>query len=271
MTVTLTREFDALKTRLKSTWEAGDYATFAKPMEAGSIEFFDRLGIEPGIKFLDVGCGAGQLTIPAALRGIDVTAIDLAQNLLDVANARAQAHGLKLDIRQVDAEAIPFEDDSFDVVMSFIGAMFAPRPELVASEMVRVCRSDGRIIMGNWTPTGFVGQMFKLVGQHVSPANFPSPVLWGVEDEVRARLSDKVSDLKTTKRSFPFRYPFGPSEVADFFIRNYGPTVKANAALEGEAREAFRNDLIGHWSAANLATDGTTAVDAEILEVIATK
>jgi SAM-dependent methyltransferase len=263
---------EALKSRLKGTWEAGDYTIFAQPMEAGATEFFDRLGIAPGTRLLDIGCGAGQLTIPAARRDIDVTGLDLAQNLVDHANARAKAEGLKTEIVQGDAEALPFPDASFDVTLSFIGAMFAPRPELVASEMARTCRRDGRIIMGNWTPSGFVGQMFKLVGKHVPPpAIFPSPVLWGVEDEVRARFGDMVSDLQTTKRMFPFRYPFGPEEVADFFIAYYGPTVRANAALEGEAREAFRNELIAHWAAANTATDGTTAVEGEYLEIVATR
>lgn len=270
MTATLTPEMETLKARLKGTWEAGDYATFAQPMEAGAIEFFDRLGLPAGTRLLDIGCGAGQLTIPAARCGIHVTGLDLAQNLVDHANARAKAEGLDLDIRQGDAEAIPFPDASFDAVMSFIGSMFAPRPDLVASEMARVCRPGGQMIMGNWTPTGFVGQMFKLVGRHVPPPPiFPSPVLWGVEDEVRARFGDTVTNLQMTKRMFPFRYPFGPEAVADFFIAHYGPTVRANAALEGEKREAFRNELIAHWSNANQATDGTTAVEGEYLEIIA--
>lgn len=272
MTATLTPEMESLKTRLKGTWEAGDYATFAKPMEAGAIEFFDRLGIAPGTRLLDIGCGAGQITIPMAKRGINVTGLDLAQNLVDHANARAQAEGLEIEIRQGDAEALPFSDASFDVTLSFIGAMFAPRPELVASEMARTCRPGGQVIMGNWTPTGFTGQMFKIVGSHVPPpAIFPSPVLWGVEDQVRARFGDLVSDIQFTKRMFPFRYPFSPEEVVDFFIKYYGPTVRANAALEGEKRAAFRNELIAHWTATNQATDGTTAVEAEYLQVIATR
>lgn len=272
MTATLTPEMESLKTRLKGTWEAGDYTIFAQPMEAGAIEFFDRLNIAKGTRLLDVGCGAGQLTIPAARRGIDVTGLDLAQNLVDHANVRAQAEGLTIEILQGDAESLPFPDASFDAVLSFIGSMFAPRPDLVASEMARVCRPGGQMIMGNWTPSGFVGQMFKIVGKHVPPpAIFPSPVLWGVEDEVRARFGDTVSDLKLTKRMFPFRYPFTPEEVVDFFIAYYGPTVRANAALEGEKREAFRNELIAHWTAANTATDGTTAVEAEYLEVVGTR
>jgi SAM-dependent methyltransferase len=265
-------EMEALKGKLKSTWEAGDYGIFAQYLEEGALEFFARLDIATGTKLLDIACGAGQLTIPAAKQGIDVVGIDLAQNLVNQANARAQAEGMQIDIRQGDAEDLPFADASFDVVFSLIGAMFAPRPELVASEMTRVCRPGGKVIMGNWAPEGHVGQMFKTIGKHVPPpAIFPSPILWGKEDVVRERFANGLSDLQLTKRMYPFRYPFGPAKVVDFFIETYGPTVRANAALEGDAREAMRSELIDLWTRSNQATDGSTYVLAEILEVIGTK
>ncbi len=271
-TTAMTPEMEALKGRLRATWESGDYGVFATYLEPGAIEFFDRLHIPPGTKMLDIGCGAGQLTIPAAKRGIDVTGIDLAQNLVDQANERARAEGLDLDIRQGDAENLNVPDASYDVVFSLIGSMFAPRPDLVASEMIRACRPGGKVIMGNWTPEGHVGQMFKVIGKHVPPpAIFPSPLLWGTEEKVRERFGRGVRDLRLTRHMYPFRYPFGPEEVVNIFIATYGPTLRANAALEGEAREAFRNDFIDLWSRNNSATDGTTAVQAEILEVVGTR
>lgn len=264
-----TPEMDALKGRLKSTWESGDYGIFAKYLEPGALEFFDRLKIPAGTKLLDVACGAGQLTIPAAKRGINVTGLDLAQNLVDQANQRAKAEGLKVEIRQGDAEALPFADASFDAVMSLIGSMFAPRPELVASEMVRVCRPGGRIIMGNWTPEGHVGQMFKIIGKHVPPPPiFPSPLLWGNKDKVRERFFTGVRDLRITPYMYSFKYPFGPAEVADFFFKYYGPTFKAYSSLDESRKAALRSELAALWSQNNHATDGTTDVQGEYVEVL---
>ena len=267
--IEMTPEMEALKTRLKSTWEAGDYGVFAKYLEPGALEFFDRLNLAAGTKLLDVGCGAGQLTIPAAKRGIDVTGLDLAQNLVDQARARAKAEGLDVRVEQGDAEALPFEDASYDVVMSLIGSMFAPRPDLVASEMVRVCLPGGKVIMGNWTPAGHIGQMFKVIGKHVPPpAIFPSPLLWGDEAKVRERFAHGVRNLRITPYLYPFRYPFSPSEVVDFFIKWYGPTLRAYASLDEQTKVVFRDDLITLWSTNNKATDGTTDVDAEYIEVV---
>jgi SAM-dependent methyltransferase len=265
-------EMEALKTRLKATWEAGDYGVFAKYLEPGALEFFERLNIPPGTKLLDIGCGAGQLTIPAARKGIDVTAIDLAQNLVDQANERANAEGLKARIEQGDAEALPYPDASFDMSLSLIGSMFAPRPELVASEMIRVTKPGGKIIMGNWTPAGHVGQMFKVIGKHMPPpAIFPSPLLWGDEAKVRERIGSAVSDLQITKRMYPFGYPFAPAQVVDFFNEYYGPTFKAHGALQGEARQAYVVDLVALWTQNNEATDGNTLVMSEYIEVIGTR
>ena len=166
---TMTPEMSALKTRLKSTWESGDYGVFAQYLEKGALEFFDRLNIAPGTRLLDVACGAGQLTLPAARKGINVTGLDLAANLVQQARNKAAAEGLEIRVDEGDAEALPYPDASFDVVMSLIGSMFAPRPERVASEMVRVCVVGGKIIMGNWTPEGHIGQMFKVIGKHAPP------------------------------------------------------------------------------------------------------
>jgi len=270
-TQTLPPEMSALKTRLKTTWEAGDYGVFATYLEKGALEFFDRLNIPPGARLLDIACGAGQLTLPAARKGIQVTGLDLAANLVQQARAKAAAEGLPLQVDEGDAENLPYADASFDVVMSLIGAMFAPRPELVASEMVRVCTPGGQIIMGNWTPEGHIGQMFKVIGTHAPPpAIFPSPLLWGNEATCRERLGVGVKDVSITRYLYPFEYPFEPAKVVDFFIENYGPTNRAYLSLNDDGRAALHDDLTALWTRNNTATDGTTRVLAEYIEVLGT-
>jgi SAM-dependent methyltransferase len=268
----MTSEMSALKTRLKTTWESGDYGVFAKYLEKGAIEFFDRLNIPPGARLLDIACGAGQLTLPAARRGIEVTGLDLAANLVQQARTKAAAEGLKIQVDEGDAENLPYLDASFDVVMSLIGSMFAPRPELVASEMIRVCRPGGRIIMGNWTPEGHVGQMFKVIGRHVPPPPyFPTPLLWGDEATCRQRLGTGVKDLKVTRYMYPFEYPFPPAKVVDFFNEYYGPTNRAFLSLDDAGKKAMHEDLTALWTRNNVATDGTTRVLSEYIEVTGTR
>ena len=272
MPTTMTPEMTALKARLKTTWESGDYGVFATYLEKGALEFFGRLNIPAGTRLLDVACGAGQLTLPAARKGIAVTGLDLAANLVQQARTKAADEGLTMHMDEGDAENLPYPDASFDVVMSLIGAMFAPRPELVASEMIRVCRSGGRIIMGNWTPAGHIGQMFKVIGKHVPPPPYmPSPLLWGDEATCRQRFGTAVNDLKSTRYLYPFEYPFAPAKVVDFFIEYYGPTNRAYGSLNAEGQQAMRDDLIALWARNNVATDGTTRVLAEYIEVIGTR
>ncbi len=209
ITAEITPEMGALKAKLKATWMSGDYSHFATYLEPGALEFLSRINIEPGARVLDVACGAGQTAIPMSRAGAKVTGVDIATNLIEQARARAQAENLDARFEEGDAEMLPYEDGSFDIVISLIGAMFAPRPELVAAELKRVCRPGGKIIMGNWTPTGFVGQMFKIHGKHVPPAAImPPPVKWGDEEIVRERFKDGISHLKLSRRLYPFRYPF---------------------------------------------------------------
>lgn len=265
-------EMESLKTRLKSTWMAGDFGQVAKVIEDSGTEFIDRLNLKPGDRVLDVACGTGNLAIPAAQAGADVIGVDIAPNLLEQARARAAAEGLKIQLDEGDAENLPYPDNSFDVVATMYGAMFAPRPELVSKELVRVCKPGGRIAMANWTPSGFIGQMFKTTGKHVPPPpNMPSPIKWGDEATVRERLSDGLADLKFTPRMCTFAYPFAPAEVVESFRLYYGPTQKAFASLDQNAQAALRKDLEQLWADFNQATDGTTRVDSEYLEVIATK
>jgi len=270
ITVEMTPEMETLKTRLKATWMSGDYGHFAKYLEPGALEFLSHITMEPGMRILDVACGAGQTSIPMSRAGAKVTGIDIATNLIEQARARAHAENLDARFDEGDAEMLPYDDSSFDIVISLIGAMFAPRPELVTAELKRVCRPGGKIIMGNWTPTGFVGQMFKTMGKHVPPpAIMAPPVKWGDEEVVRERYNDGISYLKLNRRLYPFRYPFPPSDVVEFFRTYYGPTHKAFVALDTERQSALRQDLEQLWINHNTATDGTTSLESEYLEVVA--
>jgi SAM-dependent methyltransferase len=171
-----------------------------------------------------------------------------------------------------DAEALPFGDGEFDLVVSLIGAMFAPRPDRVAAELTRVCRPGGRIAMANWTPGGFVGQMFGTIGRHVPPPPLmPPPVKWGDEATLRERLRDGIATLEATRRTYPMRYPFPPADVVEFFCEYYGPTNRAFAALDEAGRRALRAELETLWAGSNLARDGSTHVEAEYLEVVAVR
>ena len=264
-------EIEALKTKLKATWIAGDFGQIAKMTAPGAAEFIERLKIQSGEKVLDVACGTGNLAIPAARAGAVVTGVDIAPNLLEQARERAKAEGLNCQFDEGDAEALTYADGSFDTVMTMFGAMFAPRPERAAAELVRVCRSGGRIAMANWTPTGFVGKMFKLMASYVPPPPMPSPILWGDEATASERLKDGISDLQLNRRQITLSYPFSPAEVVEYFRTYFGPTQKAFDSLEDDAEKhaALRSDLENLWKEYNRANDATTTVEGEYLEVIA--
>jgi SAM-dependent methyltransferase len=265
-------EMESLKTRLKAMWMAGDFGQVAKIIETGAEEFIARLALKPGTRVLDVACGSGNLAIPAARAGAIVTGVDIAPNLLEQARARAEAEGLNIQFDEGDAENLPYADAAFDEVVSMFGAMFAPRPELVAAELVRVCRPGGRIAMANWTPEGFIGQMFKVGGKYVPPPpGMPSPLKWGDEETVRERLRDGIVGLRLMRRMCQFKYPFPPAEVVESFRKYYGPTQRTFDALDADGQAALRNDLERLWAEHNQATDNTTYVEGEYLEVIATR
>lgn len=268
--VGMTPELGALKTRLRATWMAGDFGQIAKGSAPEAEEFIKRLDLQPGMKVLDVACGTGNLALPAARRGAAVTGLDIAPNLLKQASENAEREGLQIQFDEGDAEALPYEDGSFDAVVTMFGAMFAPRPEVVATELKRVCRSGGFIAMGNWTPTGVTGQMFKAVSSHVPPpAGMLPPILWGVDATVRERLSEGISKLDTKPRVITLAYPFPPAEVVEHFRNYFGPTQKAFASLDENGQAALRRDLEQLWTVNNRATDGTTRIESEYLEVIA--
>ena len=268
----MTPEMETLKTKLKATWVSGDFGKIAESFTGGAAEFVEQLNLKPGVRVLDVACGSGNQSIPAARAGAQVTGVDIAPNLIEQARKRAAEEDLKIQFDEGDAENLPYADAAFDVVMTMFGAMFAPRPERVSAELLRVCRPGGVIAMGNWTPAGFIGQMFKLVGKHVAPPqNMPSPLLWGDEATVRERLGKGVSEINFEPRMISFTFPFGVAETIEFWREFYGPTHKAFAALDEKGQAVLRADLEKLWTENNLSGDGTTRVTSEYLRVTAVR
>lgn len=263
-------DFATLKQRMRTTWMAGDFGKIAEYSSKEAANFVARLDIQPGTKVLDVACGTGNLAIPAARSGAQVTGVDIAPNLLEQARKRAAAEKLSVIFDEGDAEQLPYADGEFDLVMSMYGAMFAPRPELVAAELKRVCRSGGKIAMANWTKEGFVGNNFAINSRHVPPPQgIPAPVLWGDEATVRDRLEDGASSITTTRRMLAFDYPFPPKDVVAFFREYFGPTSTAFARLDPSGQAALAADLEQLWSEHNQTDGQGTLVFAEYLEVIA--
>jgi ubiquinone/menaquinone biosynthesis C-methylase UbiE len=265
-------ELSALKTKLKATWSAGDFGQIARYYADEAEAFIKRLDLKPGMKVLDVACGTGNLAIPAARLGATVTGVDIAANSVEQARQNAKAEGLSAKFDEGDAEALPYDDASFDAVVTMFGAMFAPRPELVASELKLVCRPGGFIAMANWTPGGFIGQMFKITSSHIPPPpGMTSPVLWGVEEKVRERFGEGISKVETRLQKVTWAFPFSPAEVVEHFRLYYGPAQKAMGALDEQKGAALRKDLEELFTTHNQATDGTTRVEAEYLEVVAVR
>lgn len=272
LTMTPAVEIDPMTARTKVTWTTGDFGRIAKGYEPGAAEFIGRLNFKRNDKVLDVACGTGNLAIPAARTGASVTGIDIAPNLIEQAKAWARAEKLNAQFEEGDAEQMPYANASFDAVVTMFGAMFAPRPERTAAELMRVCRSGGRIAMANWTPDGFIGQMFKIMGKHVPPApGVPSPILWGKAETVKDRFGDQVADMRCTERTITFNYPFDAAATVEYFRAWYGPTHRSFATLSPEAQQALRSDLEALWSAHNRSKNGTTQVDSTYLEVVAVR
>jgi ubiquinone/menaquinone biosynthesis C-methylase UbiE len=264
-------ELAELKARMRATWMAGDFGEVAKHAQAAADAFMARRAVRPGMRVLDVACGTGNLSIPAARAGADVTGVDIAPNLVAGARARAEAEHLTIAFDEGDAEALPYADGSFDLVVSMFGAMFAPRPERVASELARVVRPGGEVAMANWTPRSFIGEMFKVTARHVPPpAGLTPPVRWGDETTVRERFrAVGIDHVETMPVMAQLRYPFSAQGTVEFFRTYFGPTRTAFARLAEDGRESLERDLGRMWAAHNRATDGTTAIEAEYLEVVA--
>lgn len=265
-------DFELMKEKMRGTWMAGDFGQIAQYSVKAAEEFVDRLNIQPGVLVLDVACGTGNLTLPAARKGARVTGVDIATNLVEQARRRAEAEGLSVTFDEGDAEQLGYPEAHFDVVMSMFGAMFAPRPERVAAELMRVCGPGGVVAMANWTPDSLPGQMFKLTGRYLPPPEgVPPPVLWGDERVVRERLGFGASRIETTEVTIKFEYPYPPRDVVQFFRDYFGPTKVAFSRLNQEEQAKYAADLEGLWQKHNEATDGRTVVGNQYLEVIATR
>ena len=262
----------ALKVRQKAMWESGDFGQIARSIETTAEEFMANQPLCPGLRVLDVACGTGNLAVIAAREGCVVSGVDIAGNLIVQARNRAAAAGLNIHFVEGDAEALPFEDDSFDLCTSMFGVMFTPQPPVAAAELQRVTRLGGQIALANWTPEGFIGKMFNVFKAHLPPppAGVPSPMGWGNEVIVRERLRDGFSNVQMTRRLALMTYPLSPAETVDFFRRYYGPTQRAFESLAPAGQATLRAALVELQTEHNIATvPGTTEVAAEFLEITA--
>jgi ubiquinone/menaquinone biosynthesis C-methylase UbiE len=261
-------DFAQLKSRMKSMWTAGDFGQIANYSVHAGVDFVARTDIKSGAKVLDVACGTGNVSLPAARAGAAVTGVDIAPNLLDQARKRASAEKLNIRFDEGDAEDLPYPEAEFDIVLTMFGAMFAPRPEKTAAELIRVCRPGGLIAMANWTPQGFVGKTFQLTAKIAPPPpGVVPPVLWGDEATLRQRFSQGISKLTLARHTVTFEYPFSPKEVVAFFRQYFGPTQTTFARLDKANQELLTRELETAWIENNQATDGTTKVEAEYLDV----
>jgi SAM-dependent methyltransferase len=257
-----------IKSGMKATWMAGDFGQIANFIAPEAEHFSARLNLKPGIQCLDVACGTGNIAIPAAKAGAQVTGVDIATNLLEQARTRAAAAQLDIEFKEGDAEDLPCADHSFDVVVTMFGAMFAPRPDRVAAELLRVCKPGGLIAMANWTPQGFGSRTFEITAKMVPPPpGVPQPNLWGEESVVRQRLGHGCAELTCTPRKIQMVYPFPPKEMVAFFRSYFGPTKMAFSKLDAAGQESLAVQLEAVWLEQNTATDGTTAIEGEYLDV----
>lgn len=262
---------EAIKAGSRQTWMDGDYGKIAKSIEQAAEEFVARRNLTPGMKILDVACGNGNVAIPASKAGAEVIGIDIAPNLIEQARTRAEEESLTATFEVGDVENLPYRDAEFDLVLTMFGAMFAPRPEVAAAEMLRVCRSGGTLAMANWTPGGFAGELFRVVGGYIPPPPLPAPTLWGEDQVVRERLQAGTAMIEARPLNAEIRYPFPPQEVVNHFREFFGPVRNAFAALPEDDRPALERDLVDLWTQHNKATDGTTWVSSEYMEVVAVR
>ena len=264
-------DFDALKSRQKAAWASGDYAVIGTTLQIVGEQLAEACDLCWDERVLDVAAGNGNATLAAARRGCKVTSTDYVASLLERGAERAQAERLDVTFQAADAEALPFEDASFDAVVSTFGVMFAPNQAQSASEMVRVCRPGGRIGLANWTPDGFIGQLFKVLGRHVPPpAGVQPPSLWGVESHLNSLFGERAATIAVTKRMFNFRYR-SAAHFIEVFRTWYGPVHKAFGALPAEGAAALEKDLTELLMRLNVAGSRSLVVPSEYLEAVVTR
>ncbi|HEV2645512.1 MAG TPA: class I SAM-dependent methyltransferase [Acidobacteriaceae bacterium] len=265
---------DQIKSAMRSIWMAGDFGVVAKTIAADAEAFIARLAIPSGSHVLDIACGTGNTSIPLAHQACIVTGVDIAPNLLAQARERAAAEHLTITFDEGDAEQLPYPNASFDAVVTMFGAMFAPRPELVAAELARVLKPGGLLAMANWNPTSFTGDMFRLGSKHAPPPpGIPPPVLWGDDATVRQRLTPSFTNIQTELIPIAFDMPTNPAGAVAFFRQYFGPTKVAFSRLDPPAQAAFAADLESLWSSANTSPSPTTHthVPNQYLQITATR
>ena len=264
-------ELDAIKARQRATWASGDFGIIGTTLQIVGESLCEAVDLRAGATVLDVAAGNGNGSLAAARRWAQVTSTDYVPALLENGRRRADADRLPITFQEADAEALPFPDASFDVVLSSFGVMFVPNPARAATELLRVCRPQGRIGLANWTPRGFIGRLFGVIGRHVPPpAGLTSPARWGTEDYLSALFGDGAAEIRTTYRDFTFRY-HSAAHWIDVFRRWYGPVHKAFAALQPEAQLALERDLTTLIDEFNVSGDSTMVVPAEYAEVVIVK
>lgn len=264
-------DYAAIKTKQNAAWSSGDYAVIGTTLQIVGETLAESIDTKPGSRVLDVAAGNGNATLAFARRWHRVTSTDYVQGLLDKGRMRAEAEGFDVEYRIADAEALPFDDGEFDAVVSTFGVMFAPNQAQAAAELVRVCRSGGRIGLANWTPAGFIGQLFKTLGRYVAPpAGLDSPARWGDRDWIDATFGPAARDIRITNRNFTFRY-VSPAHFVEVFRNLYGPVHKAFEALDGAGRDGLTRDMLSLIGTLNVARDGSMSVPGEYAEVVVVK
>ena len=262
-----TPDLAALKSRQQIAWASGDYSVIGARLQIVGENLCEALDLRSGEKVLDIAAGNGNATLAAARRWAEVTSTDYVPELLERGRERAMANGLAVEFQQADAEALPFKDASFDVVVSTFGVMFTPDQDKAAKEMLRVCRTGGRIGMANWTPESFIGQVFKTIGKHIPPMpGVRSPALWGTKARLEEMFAGQAS-IEATSRLYNFRYR-SPAHWLEVFRTWYGPVHKAFEALPQPGKVALEEDFLALIASFNRAKDGTMVVPAEYLEVV---
>ena len=260
----------AVKQRQQQAWSSGDYHAVAARIAFVAEHLADTADLHAGWRVLAVATGSGNAALAAARLGCDVVGVDYVPSLLERGRVRAMAEGLDVELLEGDAEALPFQDASFDAVVSVFGSMFAPDHARTAAEILRVCRPGGTIALANWTSDGFIGELFRTIGAHVPPpAGVPSPMLWGTEAHLRRLFGDSLSTLELEERTFTFRFR-SAEEYVEFFRTWYGPTLKAFAALEGEQRQALEDDLVALVRRYDRLDADAVAIPSTYVEAVAT-
>jgi ubiquinone/menaquinone biosynthesis C-methylase UbiE len=260
-----------IKTRQQAAWSSGNYAVVGTTLQIVGEELCEALDLRAGRRVLDVAAGNGMASIAAARRWCDVVSTDYVASLLDSGRARAKAEGLSIEFMEADAEALPFANASFDTVVSTFGVMFTPNQEQAASELLRVCRPGGQIGLTNWTPDGFIGQLFKTLGKYLPPPSAAkSPLLWGTRTRIAELFEPAANRIKTESRYFNFRYR-SPQHFLEVFRTYYGPMLKAFSALESRQQANLERDVLDLIARMNKADRGAMTVPSEYLEVIVTK